>query len=182
MKYKALFLDVDGTLVVHGVNNLPTQNVASAIAKCKRKNIAVCLATSRPLHAVLAIIEHLDLSGYCVLHSGTQIYDPRKKKIIIEKMFPKDVMHIISAVAKEFHIELKVFDGKKEVLYDGIHPPQKVVGMYFPELTSDLVQTIQKKLESLPEVSVHRMPAWDERFECLDITRKDASKLHGIIG
>ncbi len=180
MKYKALFLDVDGTVVKHGMDNLPTPRVVSAIAECKKKNIAVCLATSRPLHVVRAIIEHLDLSGYCVISSGAQIYDPQKKTIIIEKTFPKDTMSDIMALAKELHVELKVFDGEKEVFYDGIHSPKKVVGMYFPELTLGLLQIIQKKIEIIPEISFHRMHAWDKRFECLDVTRKDASKLHGI--
>ncbi len=181
MKYKALFLDVDGTTVVHGVDNLPSSRVVDAIHACKKAGVSVCLATSRPLSAARLIIEHLDLTGFCVISSGTQIYDPQKKKIVIEKLFPKKPMKTILESAKEHGVEVKVFDGEREVPYDGVHYPKKVVGMYFPKLEPSVLQEIQRKLEKLPGISFHRMEAWDERFECLDIVNDQASKLHGIV-
>jgi HAD superfamily hydrolase (TIGR01484 family) len=180
MKYKALFLDVDGTIVIHGFHNVPSTKVTEAINKCKQINLAVCLATSRPLYAVRAIIEHLDLSGYCTISSGTQIYDLQKKKIVIEKLLPKVAMYTVMSVAKKYHAELRIFDGVGEVTYDGTNLPKKVVGVYFPELMLKIFQKINKELERVSDISLHRMPAWDKRFECLDITHKDASKLHAI--
>ncbi len=38
MKYKALFLDIDGTTVVHGVQNLPSIRVTNAIREARKKN------------------------------------------------------------------------------------------------------------------------------------------------
>lgn len=180
MKYKALFLDVDGTTVIHGFDSLPSPRVTEAINKCKKVGVSVCLATSRPLYAVQSIIGHLDLTGYCVISSGTQIFDPQKRKIVREKLFPKKAMKTVFAVANYHHADMKVFDGEKEVTYDGIHIPKKVMGMYFPQLTLETYQQIYKKLEGIPDISLHRMQAWDEKFECLDITSKEASKLHGI--
>jgi hypothetical protein len=180
MKYKALFLDVDGTTVVHGVDNLPSPRVTEAIHKCKDKGISVCLATSRTLRVTHKIIEHLDLSGYCVLSSGTQIYDPVKKKIIIEKKLPDDAIATILAVAKKYKQECKIFDGKKEIAAEKIHSTEVVVGIYFPQLKFSIFEKIHKELSSVSSISLHRMPAWDKRFECLDVISKDASKLHGI--
>ena len=36
MKYKALFLDVDGTTVIHGVDNLPSERVTQAVKRAMR--------------------------------------------------------------------------------------------------------------------------------------------------
>lgn len=180
MKYKALFLDVDGTTVIHGFDSLPSERVTHAISKCKEVGVAVCLATSRPLRAVSNVIEHLDLSGYCVLSSGTQIYDPKNKKIIIEKLFPTDALKFVYDTAQEYNSEMKVFNGEHEVPFDGRRIPKKVVGVYFPALALETFKRIYSKLESRTDISLHRMPAWDERFECLDIVAHDASKLHGI--
>ncbi len=181
MKYKALFLDVDGTTVVHGANNLPSPRVTEAINTCKKVGVSVCLATSRTLRVASSIITHLDLSGYCVLSGGTQIYDPGSKKIIIEKLFPKQALRPVFDIAKEYQAKLTVFDGEKEISFDGIHIPKKVVGVYFPQLTFECYEKIHKKLEGIPDISIHRMPAWDPAFECLDIMSKDVSKLHGIV-
>lgn len=180
MKYKALFLDVDGTTVVHGFDSLPSPRVIHAIKQCKEVGVAVCLATSRTLRVTKKIIELLDLNGFCVLSSGTQIYDPQKKKIIVEKLFPKHELKHVFDTAKKYNAQLKVFDGKTEVPFDGIHMPQKVVGVYFPAITLDIYNRIYQELEVITDIDLHRMHAWDERFECLDITGKDASKLHGI--
>ncbi len=180
MKYKALFLDVDGTTVIHGVDNLPSPRVTDAINKCKQAGVSVCLATSRTLRVTHTIIEHLDLGGYCVLSSGTQIYDPKKNKIVIEKLFPKHAMKIVFDTAKKYDVELKVFNGVNEVPFDGVHVPKKVVGVYFPQLTIETYHNIHKILEGIPDISLHRMKAWDEQFECLDVVSKEASKLHGI--
>ena len=39
MKYKALFLDVDGTTVFHGEDNLPSdRRVTQAISDCRKRS------------------------------------------------------------------------------------------------------------------------------------------------
>lgn len=179
MKYKALFLDVDGTLVLHGIHNVPTSKVVSAIAKCREQNIAVCLATSRPLYVVQPLIEYLDLTGYCVISSGSQIYDPMTKKIILEKVLPISLVHQIYGIAEKFLSKVAIFNGEHEILYESI-ASDKVVGLYFPALTVRVLLRIEKELKKISGISLHRMPAWDERFECLTIVHAEATKLHGI--
>lgn len=181
MKYKALFLDVDGTTVIHGIDSLPSPRVTQAILACEQIGVSVSLATSRPPRTVQKILAHLSLTGYCVLSSGAQIYDPRTKKIIIEKLFPKSAMARVIGVANELKVKVSIYDGTKEFMYDGLHPPKKIVGMYFPELTPETLQTITRKLTGVSGISLHRMDAWNQKFEVLDIVNVHASKLHGIV-
>ncbi len=180
-KYKALFLDVDGTTVIHGVDNLPSPGVTQAVKRAMQAGIMVSLATSRPPKSVIHIIEHLGLNGYCVLSSGAQIYDPKSKKNIIEKVFPKSAMRHIVAAAKRYKSALSIYDGEKEFIYDGTHLPKKILGMYFPQVDPPVLQDITKKLTGVTGIALHRMEAWDPRYECLDVVNAEASKLHGIV-
>lgn len=180
MKYKALFLDVDGTTVIHGVNNLPSPKVTEAIHLAKKTGISVCLATSRTIDVVDKIIMHLDLRGYCVLSGGTQIYDTVKKKIIIEKTIPQKAVRSVLSILDHYDEEIKIFDGVREYKYAHEKPPKKILDFYFPKLEPSRLAEIQKKIERVPKISCHRMDAWEKGFECLDIMAEDASKLHGI--
>ena len=181
MKYKALFLDVDGTTVVHGMGSLPTTRVTQAISDCLSAGIYVCLATSRPLSKVRRILDHLHLTGYHVLSSGSQIYDGAAKKIIIEKSIPlSSVMHIFD-VAKKYKAHVQFFDGVKDSKFDGVHMPEKIMGAYFPELEPMVLEKIRDDLQVVEGIAFHRMEAWNSNYECLDITHKEVSKLHGIV-
>lgn len=181
MKYKALFLDVDGTTVVHGHDSLPSVSVTEAIARCDKAGVPVSLATSRPLPAVSSVINHLQLKGYCIISSGSQIYDPVEKKIISEKKFPKDAIRQILHVASEYAEEVRIFDGEKEAYIVNEKIPRKVVGMWFPKLRPHILTKIHRQLSTVAGISLHRMDAWEQGFECIDITSSEASKLHGVV-
>ncbi len=81
MKYKALFLDLDGTTIPNKEDGMPSERVREAIHKAKSR-VFVCIATSRPLSFAKPVIDHLDIRGLCSVNDSTQIYDPVKKKII----------------------------------------------------------------------------------------------------
>lgn len=180
-KYKALFLDVDGTTVVHGLDNLPSPRVTEAVKRAMEKGISVSLATSRPPRSVFHIIEHLGLNGYCVLSSGSQIYDPKTRNIIMQKEFPMSSMRQIVAAAREYNSQLSIYDGENEFVYDGKHLPKKVLGTYFPKLAPTVLQDITTRLIGVKGIALHRMESWEPQYECLDIVSVEASKLHGIV-
>ncbi len=181
MKYKALFLDVDGTTVIHGVDNLPSERVTQAVKRAMQAGISVSLATSRPPRSAVHVIEHLKLNGYCVLSSGAQIYDPKSKTVIIKKEFPMSSLQPIVAAAKMYNAPLSIYDGEKEFVYDGTNLPGEVLGMYFPKLEPAVLQDITKHLEGVAGIALHRMEAWEAGYECLDIVNAEASKLHGVV-
>lgn len=181
MKYKALFLDVDGTTVVHGEYNLPSDRVTQAIFACRKEGVFVSLATSRTFFSVHRVIEHLLLDGYHVISSGLQLYDATKQKIIVEKSIPEPSIRFIFAAAKKYNAHVKFFDGVKDSHFDGIHIPKKVVGAYFPQIEPQTLEKIHNELGSVAGIALHRMDAWNSNFECLDITHIEASKFHGVV-
>lgn len=180
MKYKALFLDLDGTTVIHG-GMLPSIAVTKAIAKCKDASVAVCLATSRPLDITLPIIEHLSLTGFCIITGGVQLYDPQKKKIVRDIQLKKNIIPAIYDVAREIHKDVGIHDGKKGKIYRGGNIPEKVYGLYFPKIDVRDSQSVVKKLQKIPGIAVHRMNSWYKGFDWIDVTDEEATKLHGIV-
>jgi HAD superfamily hydrolase (TIGR01484 family) len=180
MKYKALFLDVDGTLVVHGEENIPSNRVTQAVERA-RNNIHICLATSRPLYVTQSILDHLKLSGPCVMTGGTQIYDPVKKTMIMD--FPLDERDIRSVYAycKKHKIEVNVFDGKADLPFHGEHEQKRILSFYIPKIDPQIVDETIKDLQEIPNLNIYKIPSWTPGFMSIDIMAKEASKLHGII-
>lgn len=64
MKYKALFFDIDGTLVSFNTHKIP-QSAVEAIARARQKGAKVFISTGRPMRLInnLGAISHL-IDGY----------------------------------------------------------------------------------------------------------------------
>ena len=61
-KYKALIVDVDGTIIPKKKDGVPSKKVIDAIAQA-RKSIHIGIATSRPLSYLTNILDHIEFSG-----------------------------------------------------------------------------------------------------------------------
>jgi HAD superfamily hydrolase (TIGR01484 family) len=180
MKYKALFLDVDGTTVVHGINNLPSSRVTETIERA-RKKIHICLATSRPLYISQQILKHLQLSGPCVLTGGTQIYDPVKKKMIMEFPLKKKYVDSVYKYFRKHNIDIHAFDGKTDKPFHGEQKRKGIMSIYVPEIDTLTADETIKNLQQELDVNIYKIPSWTPGMMSLDITAKEASKLHGIV-
>ncbi len=181
MTYKAIFLDVDGTTVLHGIDSLPSVRVTKAVSRAMQKGIYVCLATSRPPISAIPVVTHLKLNGYSVLSSGSEIYDSKQKKIIIRKTFPTAAIPHVIKIAGAYNAEVCLYDGIKKFSYTGGAMPKNILGMFFPEIKASVLQDISKEISKIDGVSLHRMEAWNKGFECLDVIGSDSSKYHGVM-
>jgi HAD superfamily hydrolase (TIGR01484 family) len=180
MKYKALFLDLDGTTIPNVIDALPSPRVTEAIRLAKDL-VYVCLATGRPLYKAKYIIDHLHLSGLCVASGGTQIYDPVSKKIIKEISLSEKVIPQIVTVGNRYAIDFGIFNGYEDIRYNKRTKKDIVLGIYFPKISPQTVNEIEQELNKIPNISVHKMPSWEKGFVALDIVDIHATKLHGIM-
>ena len=62
MKYKALFLDIDGTTVPVSLDAHPSARVIASVAKAQQV-VHVCIATGRPLIYAKPVIRELQMKG-----------------------------------------------------------------------------------------------------------------------
>ena len=79
-KYKVLVLDLDGTLF--GKQPIKPELIES-IREIYNKKIRVILCSGRTLYYVLGIARCLGIEDFVICEEGTLIYDPFKKKKII---------------------------------------------------------------------------------------------------
>ena len=71
MNYKALFFDVDGTLVSFNTHAIP-QSAIESITLAKQRGVKVFISTGRPMRLInnLGAIEHL-VDGYITANGAS---------------------------------------------------------------------------------------------------------------
>ncbi len=179
-KYKALMLDVDGTLILNTyTESLPTKKVKEAVKKAS-KTIHVGLATSRPPTFIQNILDELELSSPCILTGGAQIYDPIEKRILFTKEIKNsDIKKIFKIVNKYNLIVLDDGRGGKAKLLekDIIYKSQ-----FWVEIEDQkTVETVYAELSEIPTISVHKVISrYDGEIEIL-IGHTQATKQFGIL-
>lgn len=178
MDYKILVLDLDGTTVVHEEDSLPTDRVRDAVNKVSRE-IYVSVATGRPIKSALPVITHLNLSGLCVICNGIQLFDPTSNRIVEQYGIDKNVYEKLQQITERHGLELRAYDGYEDVDIS-VSNYENVLSYYLPKIGLDLIGTVEKELEAIENISVHKMPSWDKEGIALDITDVNVSKLHGI--
>ena len=182
MKYKALFLDLDGTTIPNKFDGMPSARVREAIHKAKG-HVYVCIATSRPLRYAKPVLDHLDIRGLCVVNESTQIYDPTKKKIIQTiYMAPQDIQSVIRIFLKH-NLTLIISDGVNEYEYKKIHRLSKrICSLGAENVTPGMANILQEDLTKIPSIAVHKVFSWQKKeLFWIGVTHTTATKLHGIV-
>ena len=105
MNYKALALDLDGTLI--NSNKEVTDRNKQAIWRAIDAGIAVILASGRPALGIKAIEEELELQqrgGYVLAFNGGNIIDCRTGTLLYERSMPAECIYDICKVAAEYGV------------------------------------------------------------------------------
>lgn len=178
LKYKALFLDLDGTTVPLGSTN-PSRRVTDSVLKAD-KLLHVCLATGRVLKTALPVIKILNLTGLCVISNGIQIYDPQKEKIIEETPINQALVPELYEIVKQFTVEVRQFDGNIDVPYSGEAVEAPIHSLYIPAIVLDKADQIINALSKYRTISIHKMLETVDGRVGVEICHVNASKLHGI--
>jgi Cof subfamily protein (haloacid dehalogenase superfamily) len=104
-KYKAIALDLDGTLMATD-KSLPEAN-REAVWKAIDKGVAVILASGRPLFGVLPVAEKLEMKergGYVLAYNGGNIWDCKNEKMLYSKTVPQECIPVLCEVAKKYDV------------------------------------------------------------------------------
>lgn len=121
MTYKALALDLDGTLV-DSSKKLSDVN-KKAVWKAIDKGVAVILASGRPLFGVEPVADMLELKergGYILAYNGGDILDCKTGKHIFLKQIPEQCIAEICKIARENKVQpLTYFENKILAESDG---------------------------------------------------------------
>jgi len=183
-KYKALILDVDGTLLT-GHDGIPSKKIIEAIKKARNK-VHIGLATSRPIFYLSNVLKNLELSGPSIISGGCQIVDFPSQKVVWEKPISFTDMNKVYNLVKRLGVKLLVLDadkdvGDKDIPFSESSPPKKPLHLWIHEINSSLTDKIITKISHIPTIATYRIPAWDKINEDIIITHAEATKQHGIL-
>ncbi len=93
LPYQLVISDIDGTLLDDD-GNLPDLN-RRALAHCRERGVATCLATGRRWTTCLRLLERLqlfDVVDYCILNNGMLIQDLHARRAVYRRDFPFDLL------------------------------------------------------------------------------------------
>ncbi len=187
MHYKAIMLDVDGTLIPYQYDATPSKRVKEAITKAKEK-VHICLVTGRSYYSTKKILKPLGLTeGYIVIDTGAFVIDIANNKVVHKQTIePSDVQRTIDVFEKNnitFYIKNEESLSRNN---DDFPPFEKGddpgnVSMFYTyeDFTLDQTHTIMKEL-SLPHLNIYRTRHKNPEKYGLNITHVNATKLHGI--
>src|SRR5579859_938323 len=177
--YKALMLDVDGTLVINKQDALPTERVREAIAKAKKK-MHVGLATGRPLHMVAYLIDALDLSGPCIINGGIQLVEAKSKKIIKQIHINLTDIHEIITITKKLDIDLWIAEENKDIVYHDGYIFKNPLGLFTHAIDEELADAFIKEASHISTISAHKTSSWEKNKVHVGINHVGATKEHAI--
>jgi HAD superfamily hydrolase (TIGR01484 family) len=181
MGYKALLLDVDGTLVPVGPHTTTSEKVTFSLNEA-RKKVCVSIVSGRPLEWLTNLFEKLDLVHPCIINGGSQIIDPKTKEILWERSLRNEDVNSILNIIKNNNTPFIVNDNGKELKNPTdlkFYKPLAMQLSFFDskEKSDKCIKTLQK----ISNISAHKFFSWDKdrnyKME-IYITNKEATKQH----
>lgn len=120
MNKKALFLDLDGTLL-NDAREITDGN-KNAIDQALALGHKVIIATGRPLVSALAQAEKLGLTSdgcYVISFNGGMIYDMGAARVVYQKTIKQDLVQKVFAEAARRKIHLQTYDSRQIFVVEG---------------------------------------------------------------
>ena len=127
MKYKIIFLDVDGTLYSHSTKSVPESTIR-ALKEAQSKGIKICIASgrSRLVTSFTGILDVLDFDYY-VVTNGNLVIDRDNNVIYSSPMDKEGIKEVLSLVDKyelnatfmtldDFYIKAPVYNPREHPL------------------------------------------------------------------
>lgn len=117
MKYKVVFLDIDGTILPHGKS--VTNATKQAVRRLKENNIHVVIATGRAPYFAKPVIDDLDVQSM-IFFNGSYVY--HKGEIIHRKPIEKDVLKKLHIRTSDYRHPLTYLGGTDLRVTELEHP------------------------------------------------------------
>jgi hypothetical protein len=179
MKYKAIFLDLDGTTVPLG-SSQPSSRVVEAITKAHKK-VDVCIATGRPLDISKSVIHKLHVTSLCSVHDATQIYDPVKDIVVDTVSLSHELADQAITIFKQYNIQkIYVEVGEKLSFYNGEAWPKGLSDIAVEDLTEDVADKLISQLSGISGIAIHKNVSFKKGLFWVSVVSAQATKLHAL--
>lgn len=199
MPVRALFLDLDGTLV--GAANTVSSPVRRAVAAARAKGCVVVLCTGRSRVSTEPIADQLGFRTHAIVSNGAVVLDLATREIIARNVLTEE--HALGAIRAllDFGVAPQVYEDAIEsarILYHPDHPieiyspdrqrpwPQLrtslpflpvSISSYGPEQS---LRPVADRMAALPPAGTQIVQAGTHAMWCLEIHHPDSGKHRGL--
>lgn len=131
MKYKALFLDIDDTLI--GSDKQVSSGNYDAIRRAREAGVFVTVATGRGYLASSKIWKAIDMQGPIIVYGGAMIKDTRNDEMLYCGQIQPEIITEALEAAREWGIYAQIFQGDTVLVEeDGEFPRRYTSNMDLP--------------------------------------------------
>ena len=171
--YKAVFSDIDGTLL--NSQHQITPKTEKAIKNILKQGIPFIPVSARPPYAITPYMEQLGSQHGMICYSGALILDKNLTALYSVTLEPQDLQKLNELLADFAHLSISYYAGLdwfcNDVNNDWIKQESEITG-----LSAEEIQTVEPVLkQALPHLSIHR-----SKDEYLEITNPAATKAKAI--
>lgn len=180
MKYKAIMIDVDGTLAISQERTTPTPRVIETIAKAQDK-IHIGLATGRPYFLIQEIAKTLSLSGPSIVNDGAQVINLTTNETFYQQSMLHDDISPIVEILRKNEIEFYINDDGINVPHSHEYIPKDPFSIFTTGFDNDLALMVQQEISVNPRLHVSNYISWINGQTGILVSHKNATKQHGIL-
>lgn len=113
MQYKAIVLDLDGTLTNDKKEITP--RTKNALMKAQELGVRIILASGRPTFGIEELAEELEIGsygGFVLAFNGGKVLDWGTKQVVFEKTLDENLVPILYDAAMEHGFQILTYQGK----------------------------------------------------------------------
>ena len=167
--YKAIMLDVDGTLVTNEYEGRISPKVKQTILKANAK-VKVGIASGRPLARVSFIMEELKLKIPCVIGGGTQIVDPLTGLIIWEQPILTKDAALLQKELQQVPYKVWVVDEVEEILLTPNLKLKKPLNFFMSKILEEEADRLISLFSNIPNLALTKVVSYTPGYVCLHST------------
>lgn len=123
LPYRAIALDLDGTLTNH--DKVVTPKTREALLQAEAEGVVIILASGRPTYGIEPVAECLELDkrgGYILSYNGGNIVNAKTGEKLFAQFLPDEVIPILYRYAKEKNHALLGYAGNEMYHRDARRP------------------------------------------------------------
>ena len=99
MKIKAIFTDLDGTLLKN--DHTVPENVKEKFKELEEKGVKIFISTGRSFKSSYPFVKELDIKTPVITYNGGRIADPVTEEVIYEKPVSKENVEKIIDISRK---------------------------------------------------------------------------------
>lgn len=177
MKYKALLIDVDGTLVSVKENAMPSLKVVTALRKAS-KSWSIHLVTARPFtktHNLPKIFKSLPFLSDSVINGGAQIIIPSNHNVTVTISLHSSSFSRLESLLKTCSEVVAITSVNKSFAFGKFSPSEEIIKIVAVGVNGDLVTNLMTKLSVLKNIATSVTTSYKNGSDII-ITHKKATK------